>query len=245
MIDETVYGRVRNGVCAVGYLTQPLPVYRENLKSSIFQVIGTGFLVHDNTVLTNRHVVDALIDVNARKVAPNTQLFVQFLALDQTPPLIPRMIRTASYLASPEPDLGFLTYKTVRKEHFQAIQPVQVTERWDVKVTEEIAVCGYPYGTYMLERGTTYRWGPVVQRGHVSSVSPFDTSTTPNDILLDVRTASGMSGAPVFRPKDGMVVGVHYAGIEATTAFAIPITKASVAEALTRSGQNKMVLNEG
>lgn len=49
------------------------------------------------------------------------------------------------------------------------------------------------------------------------------------EILLDVRTAGGMSGAPIFRLETGDVTGVHYAGIEATTTFGIPVTSDMVA----------------
>jgi hypothetical protein len=53
-----------------------------------------------------------------------------------------------------------------------------------------------------------------------------------------------MSGAPVFDPKDGTVVAVHYAGIKATIAFGIPITQASLAQALSHYETNKIVIVE-
>ena len=37
-----------------------------------------------------------------------------------------------------------------------------------------------------------------------------------------------MSGAPIFRPTNGEVIGIHYAGIEATTAFGLPVTESDV-----------------
>ena len=53
-----------------------------------------------------------------------------------------------------------------------------------------------------------------------------------------------MSGAPVFNPNSGKVVAVHYAGIEATIAFGIPITQASLAQALSHYDTNKIVIVE-
>jgi hypothetical protein len=38
-----------------------------------------------------------------------------------------------------------------------------------------------------------------------------------------------MSGALIFRPESGEVIGVHDAGIEATMAFGIPLTSKTVA----------------
>lgn len=112
-----------------------------------------------------------------------------------------------------------------------------------MRVSEEIGVCGYPYGTQLLAGVHSYRWGPVVQQGHISAVSPFDTTGKPDDILLDVRTAGGMSGAPVFRPRTGQVIGVHYAGIEATTAFGVPLNQRTVKAALSKFNRRRVVLN--
>lgn len=249
MITHEIYSRVRNGICAIGYLTEPLKVYLENMDKPIFQVIGTGFLIEETLVLTNRHVINDLLDDDKTNFVPNTQLFIQFVVPHQGSILqiVPRMIREVSWLDHPKLDLGFIKYKTVHEAHFVAIQPLVVSEQWDLKVTESIAVCGYPYGTTILNRDIYQRWGPVVQQGNISAISPFDTTATPDEILSDVRTASGMSGAPIFRPDDGKVIGVHYAGIEreATIAFGIPITQAMISDALTKYQLNLTILNEG
>ena len=57
-------------------------------------------------------------------------------------------------------------------------------------------------------------------------------------MLLDVRTAKGMSGAPVFDVQTGLVHGLHSSGIEETVAFAIPINSQMVStfEEMTRAG---------
>jgi len=120
------------------------------------------------------------------------------------------------------------------------IEPVLIVDKWDLKVTEEVAVCGYPYGNSMLEQdGKVYRWGPVIQQGHVSALSPFDNAAMPSEILLDVRTAAGMSGAPIFRPGSGQVVGIHHSGIKATTAFGLPLTRTMIKSWLSQYDQIK------
>ena len=109
----------------------------------------------------------------------------------------------------------------------RAFAPLELVENLDLRVSEEIAVLGYPYGTAMLERGGRIRrWGPIAQQGWISGISPFETATTPDEILLDVRTAGGMSGAPVIRPSNGTVIGIHHSGWEATTALAQPMNRA-------------------
>lgn len=261
MVTQTVYETVRNGVCAVGYLTEPLTIYRQNLDKPIFEVVGTGFLVKEEIVLTNRHVIGALMEARITYGIPDTQFFIQFVVPSKSPTvqilpkiqiavpqgstilqIVPRMIREVSYLDEPKLDLGFIKYRTVNQEHFASIHPLNVAVKHTLQPTQPVGVCGYPYGTSMLVRGLYQRWGPVVQQGYISAISPFDTTSTPDEILLDVRTAGGMSGAPIFVPEDGTVVAVHYAGIEATTAFGIPITQASLNQALSLYEKNRIVL---
>lgn len=107
------------------------------------------------------------------------------------------------------------------------IDPLVFEDSYALRVTEEVAVCGYPYGEAMLQRDRkVYRWGPVVQQGHVSAVSPFDgvpDNYLPNELLLDVRIAGGMSGGPILRPRDGRVVGIVHSTWESTTALGLPL----------------------
>src|SRR2546425_172845 len=79
MITVQVLGKVRNGICAVGYLTVPLEEYQHTFHSPFFQVVGTGFLVRKTTVITNRHVVQGLVDEQARVGFPSSQLFLSFV----------------------------------------------------------------------------------------------------------------------------------------------------------------------
>lgn len=245
MIDSEIYRSVRNGVCAIGYLTEPLAVYRQNLESDIFQVIGTGFLVEEPIVITNRHVIGGLFDSLVTNLVPEKQLFIQFVAPDDdgTLKLVPRMIREVSYLDNPKLDIGFVKYKVVVEEHFESIRPLSVVGSWDLKVSEQIGICGYPYGTYLQTSGLVFRWGPVIQQGYISAVSPFDTTDLPEEILMDVRTAGGMSGAPIFRPDTGDVIGVHHAGIETVTAFGIPLTSGTVSGGIQDFDKNRTVWN--
>jgi hypothetical protein len=81
----------------------------------------------------------------------------------------------------------------------------------------------------LTKSAKVYRWRPVVQRGFISAISPFDTTTEPDEILLDVRTTNGMSGAPIFRPSNGEVIGIHHSGWDdKTTALGLPLTKQNV-----------------
>jgi hypothetical protein len=51
MIDSTTLQKIRNGVCAIGYLTVPLVDYVKYYElPGMFKVVGTGFLVRETTV---------------------------------------------------------------------------------------------------------------------------------------------------------------------------------------------------
>ncbi|MCP4608012.1 MAG: trypsin-like peptidase domain-containing protein [Planctomycetes bacterium] len=228
MIAPEVIKNVRNGVCAVGYLTVPLTEYQRNIQSPYFQVVGTGFLVRKTTVLTNRHVIQGLIDEQANLGFPNSQFFLSFVVPDEENKLhvIIRMIRNFAAPSNETLDVGFIEFEIVHETHFQHISPLDISVSSKLRVTEEVAICGYPYGTAMLKKNAkVYRWGPVIQSGFISAISPFDTTDTPDEILLDVRTAGGMSGAPIFRPSSGEVIGIHHSGWEATTALGLPLTQ--------------------
>ena len=137
------------------------------------------------------------------------------------------MIRHFSVLGAP--DIGFVEFQIVYEEHFQGIHPLSLAPVYNLILAEDVAVCGYPYGTAMLKRDNRIdRWGPVIQQGSISAISPFDGVEKPDEILLDVRTAGGMSGAPIFRPLSGEVIGIHYAGWEATTALGLPLVQSDV-----------------
>jgi len=240
MISKKVLASVRNGVCAIGYLTVPLTEYRKNPRAPYHQVVGTGFLVRPTTAITNRHVIEGLVDSRASLGFPTSQFFLSFVVPDRDLQLrnTIRMIRYFTALSSPSKDIGFVEFKIVHEAHFEDIRPLRIAKSLRLRVSQEVAVCGYPYGTSMLTRGSRiYRWGPVVQSGSISAISPFDTSTTPDEVLLDVRTAGGMSGAPIFCPHTGEVIAIHYAGWEATTALGIPLTRAQVSKWLTAYDQ--------
>ena len=49
---------IRIGVCAIGYLKGEVKDFINNIND--FVIIGTGFLVRPTTVITNRHVIEAL-----------------------------------------------------------------------------------------------------------------------------------------------------------------------------------------
>ena len=226
-MDEMTTRKVISGTCAVCFIAVSVQEFLRDQSRTSLQVVGSGFLARPTTVITNRHVIWELKRRLAEADLPEDHLYLWFVYQRQGG-LQKAFCRFKRYgvVANEEIDVGIIEFVRRPEPEFEQCQPLKVATECAPAIGEPIAVCGYPYGddSLRLENGNFYRFGPVLQQGFVSAIAPFNYvgSTTIRDILLDVRTAGGMSGAPVVRP-DGVVVGVHYAGIEATVAFAVPI----------------------
>jgi V8-like Glu-specific endopeptidase len=237
MLSPDLVRSVHNAVCAVGVLPVPLEDWLRRPREYPLEVQGSRFLVRPNTVLTNRHVLESTAARANLLDAPETQFFVSFIAPSQTSRHIGtlRMIRRTYVPQEGELDVALLEIKPEPKAHFEGILPLAVAKSPAVAVSEEVYVCGYPYGNILLEpEGRPYRFGPVIQQGYVSGLSPFAGSEAPEEILLDVRTAHGMSGSPVVRSTTGEVIGLHYEAVMekasiTTTSFAIPLDSQRIA----------------
>jgi len=177
--------------------------------------------------MTNRHVIEALLHYQADLGFPDDKRILLFGAPHGQSSWMVGVtyIKQLGVVVNEEYDVGLIDFVKRPEPEFQALQPLSFHADFDYQVTQAIGLCGYPYGHSMLQRdGKVYLWGPVVQQGFISAISPFDTTTRPDELLLDVRVAVGMSGAPIFRPTDGMVIGIVHSGWEATTALGLPLT---------------------
>jgi S1-C subfamily serine protease len=246
MIDARILDRLRKGVCAVGYLQSPLDQYAKDVEvPGSFTVVGTGFLVREEIVLTNRHVLDELERVVQTKGIPRSQLFLSFIVYRVRGDMkvlvrTPRQIRAMYAVRDRKLDIGLIGFRVVNQEHFEGVEPVDLDDPISVRVSEEVAAFGYPHGNSLLEKeGRVNRWGPVLQQGWVSGIAPYESWGRPEEFLLDLRAAEGISGSPVFRPSTGKVIGVLHSGVRlrteagsellTTTAFAQPISDNTLA----------------
>ena len=263
VIDPAILQRLRHGVCAVGYLREPLADARPHTVAGWFTVVGSGFLVGKETVITNRHVLDSLESETKREGIPDTQRFLLFVvvmagrvyvgskpgtvvARDEVR-ITPRQVRHAYPLRSPDVDIGFIEFAEVYPADFANIVPVELDDPRSMRVSESIAVYGYPHGNTLLEKdGRVHRWGPVLQQGWISGIAPWEGLAAPEEFLLDVRTADGISGSPVFRPSTGKVCGVLHSeptkerdDVVTTTAFAQPLSRDLLATWLAELDLNR------
>ncbi|MES2191593.1 MAG: serine protease [Pseudomonadota bacterium] len=233
-VDVAVVKRVRNSICAIGYLMVPMTQHKKDPTKPNFRIVGTGFLVAENLVITCRHVVKKLEELEDHEDIPKDQILLCFV--------YPQLEKSTDWqwsyipygkLISPEapgvPDLAFITIpkEDKRATDFAQCAPVVFGDLAKVQLGDHIAMWGYPEGEALHLPGLKYepqidvvRTGPILQQGYVSAGSPFEVEGAA-EYLLDIRTTGGMSGSPVFNPRTGEVIGVHYKGNKLTTSVAL------------------------
>jgi hypothetical protein len=145
MLQDEIINKARNGVCAIGYLSVPLTAYLGDVTKPYFKVIGTGFLVRQTTAITNRHVIQGLLAEQADLGFPDSQLFISFVALDEQQNLQLTLRMARGFVAHEELniDVGFIEFKLEPAEQFRNIEPLLIVDKWDLRITEEVVVCGY------------------------------------------------------------------------------------------------------
>jgi hypothetical protein len=115
-------------------------------------------------------------------------------------------------------DLGIVAFDPPDAHWNGTAAPVAFSHRVPGALGLEVGAFGYPHGALSIERDSddgerrVYRLGPVLQRGYLSALAPFDGSPTADRLLLDLRTSPGMSGGPVFEPYKGTVIGLNESG---------------------------------
>jgi len=239
MINVNIIQEIKKSTCSLAYSQHNLEnldddLSRVDILKQIDQVLATGFLINDNLVLTNRHVING---INEKIKDDNVSLnnFYLWFVLANKPNRITQLfIRIESTFAIIDPsdsgklDVGFISInqESVPSLKDLNINPISFESLDNIVVGSDVAICGYPQGNQLLSNNLgLQRYGPVINSGIISAVSPFD-SVNPREIttfLYDANNAGGMSGSPIFNPNNGKVFGIHYAGTPGVVSNGIPI----------------------
>ena len=191
--------RVRPSVVGVGAAR---PVRKPLAKGPPVRFTGTGFVVgNGRQVITNHHVVPRDLDVD------NEEQIVVFAGRGRDTVTLPAVLRRSD----PEHDLALLEFSG------PALPALVLAQDDRVREGDDIAFTGFPIGVVL----GLY---PVTHRGIVSVITPTvipaasSRTLTPaqvkrmrdafNVYQLDATAYPGNSGSPVYRPTDGVVVGV-------------------------------------
>lgn len=243
MISTEVISKIRLSTCAV----LRMPVRHEEALRSVkpedkvpppaMDVAATAFLIRENLLLTNRHVVVKIAEEHNR-TGNHDHWYVQFTYPRDGVTWSQTIKRVNNLFCFLDPrggrlDVGLLSF-TSQPGELGPCRPVEFGSLESVRVGEDVGVCGFPFGNVLLlnpDMGVQ-RVGPVVHRGMISAVSPYDSVDARSIamFLTDLNAGEGMSGSPVFLPDNGRVIGLHYAGMTGTLGGAVPVDQRRVKE---------------
>jgi S1-C subfamily serine protease len=219
-----VLNRYRN---SIGYIYGVYQVGFPNQTAAIrARVSGTGFLVGDGLLATNRHVAEPWFgdseaeELMHRGAAATLESLVVFFPGSATPVnLIPGAV-------SPIGDLAVLKVENKKLVRGLAVLPLA---RGNASPGELVTVIGYPMGIAgMVAKSPSgiyqrlaYRHNDITAASELAALSLIRPSTTcghlgdvvGDKLIYDAPTAHGGSGGPVFN-SNAEVIGVNSAYID-------------------------------
>lgn len=226
-MPAVVLNRYRN---SIGYIYGVYQVGFPNQRPAIrARVSGTGFLVGDGVMATNRHVAEPWYgDTEAEKMmreGANAMLesLVVFFPGSPTP------LSLSPAAASKTSDLAVLKIEDVNAVRHLAVLPLAKSPGAPGQL---VTVIGYPMGiagmvakspTGIYER-LAYRHNDISAASELAALSLIRPSTTcghlgdvvGDKLIYDAPTAHGGSGGPVFNAK-GEVIGINSAYMDGFT----------------------------
>lgn len=172
-------------------------IQRRDGPTSEWIEVGTGFVVGEGRLLSNRHVWAALGEKEAA---------VCFGGEGDFPGKIASLSAGAALPADPSLDLALFRFESDS-------EPVVELDLEPVASGEAIAVIGFPMEDDRSLTGQAAIFGELPEKLGLKRVAPGELiSVAPGRLGHDASTLGGCSGAPVFRQATGRVLGVHFEG---------------------------------
>ena len=77
-MDRMITEKLISAICAISFIATPVDHYKKDPDRQALKIIGTGFLVRPTIVITNRHVIEALNEVQAKVGIKDDELYAYF-----------------------------------------------------------------------------------------------------------------------------------------------------------------------
>jgi S1-C subfamily serine protease len=219
-----VLNRYRNSVCYIyGLYDVSFPGKKPLLR---VRISGTGFVVADGLLVTNRHVAEPWYgdtdsdDLIKSGATPQLEKLVAFFPGFSTPVDITPIVWSA------EGDLAVLRIQDSRA--VRHLRPIPLADT-PSNPGELVAVVGYPMGVLgmvakspeAVYQRLAYRHDDIGAANELAALSLIRPSATyghlgdvvGDKLIYDAPTAHGGSGGPVFNSQ-GQVIGVNEAFID-------------------------------
>jgi S1-C subfamily serine protease len=236
---------------SIGYIYGVYQVGFPNRRADIrARVSGTGFLVGDGLLATNRHVAEPwygdseaqkLIDQGANAMLESLVVFF---------PGSPTPVQLSPAAVSKSSDLAVLR---TEESNFVRALPVLPLAKSVGAPGQLVTVIGYPMGIAgmvakspagIYER-LAYRHNDISAASELAALSLIRPSTTcghlgdavGDKLIYDAPTAHGGSGGPVFNTK-GEVIGVNSAYMDGFTGGTLGVSVEALRPLLRQSQQH-------
>jgi hypothetical protein len=228
---DQVFDAVRPAI--VAFMPTTVPRVPGSSRPELFPIVGTGFVLDDGMVVTNAHVIDALLAFPRppdwpKDKAPFVAMLFHYIDKQHYPnaptegyaeiPLeVLGVVRVGDIQLNPERGI----YYGPRRPDFNVVHvKAKGLPKIDVLATTdalregtEVATVGFPMGTEaLMAPGWLHQLCPFLQRGVISAVLPF-TCKAPHSFVINVMSMGGASGSPVFLTDSPKVVGILNAGL--------------------------------
>ncbi|MEA3013168.1 MAG: endonuclease mitochondrial [Sphingomonadales bacterium] len=219
-------------------------VGRIELKGSWIDWVGTGWLVADTIMVTNRHVANEFVVRNGDgftfKMGNDGPIggAVDFLQeIDNAATLVFKLVRPLYVEPSPGPDLAFFEIERVAGDNKLA-KPIKLAKR--PAVTQNVAAIGYPaYDSRIPETDLMERiYGKIYNKKRLAPGGV--TKVEAERILHNCTTLGGNSGSVVIDLDSGEAVGLHNSGSFLTTNYAVRSDVVANRLASLRSGRLRL-----
>lgn len=200
-------------------------VGRIDLQGSRLDWVGTGWLVHDSILVTNRHVANEFAMRKGQgfsfRMGNDGQIgasvdFLQEIANPQS--LVFKLVRPLHIEEEPGPDVSFFEVE-VSAGDARLAKPIALASQ--AVTTENVATIGYPaYDSRIPEPdlmeqifGNTYNKKRLAPGGV--------TRVEPTRVLHNCTTLGGNSGSVVVDLDSGNALGLHFSGSFLATNYAV------------------------
>ncbi|UUO04981.1 DNA/RNA non-specific endonuclease [Blastopirellula sp. J2-11] len=200
----------------------------ELLHHPDYEWIGTGWLLADNVLVTNRHVAEVFSEQQGmsyqfrRIFGATIEARVDFLEEHRRADYIEIEIQSILFVSpagAAHPDIAFLKVK----QNNDLPSPLELAVD-DAEEQSDVGIIGYP--AWDGRRNP----GPAMARifqdiYNVKRYAPGRIADVRDGVFThDCSTLGGNSGSPVLNQATGKVVGLHFAGRFMSENFAIPMT---------------------
>ena len=199
-------------------------VGRIDLTGARLDWVGTGWLVAENIIVTNRHVANefaARSEGFAFKMGLNGQMSadVDFLQeIDNSKRLVFKLLKPLHIEEPPGPDVAFFEIEIV-SGNAKLAEPIDLATR--IANTENVATIGYPaYDSRIPEPDLMERiYGKIYNKKRLAPGGVTQIEST--RLCHNCTTLGGNSGSVVFDLTNGQAVGLHFSGSFLVTNYAV------------------------